>query len=197
MNTPSGLTSYSMDAIVLAGGAGRRMGGADKAGVMVAGRPMLERVLTALRDAGRIVVVGDRRRTARPVEWTREEPPGGGPVAALAAGLGSMAAELVAVMAVDLPLLGHDDVAALVAAAASRDGAIFVDGEGRDQPLAGVYRSEALRAALDHVSEHSGASVHALTSGLDLARITGDRAALDCDTPPDVERAESILQGGE
>ena len=33
------------------------------------------------------VVVADPRPTARPVHWSREDPPGGGPVAALAAGV--------------------------------------------------------------------------------------------------------------
>ncbi|MFG3347695.1 DUF6457 domain-containing protein [Streptomyces sp. NPDC048018] len=82
-------TAY--DAIVLAGGAARRLGGADKPGVRVGGRPLLDRVLAGCRDAGRTVVVAEPRATARPVEWTREEPPGGGPVAALAAGLGRLA----------------------------------------------------------------------------------------------------------
>ncbi|MER7516789.1 DUF6457 domain-containing protein [Streptomyces sp. NPDC126499] len=78
-------TAY--DAIVLAGGAARRLGGADKPGVRVGGRPLLDRVLEGCRDARRTIVVAEPRATARPVEWTREDPPGGGPVAALAAGL--------------------------------------------------------------------------------------------------------------
>ncbi|MFI8824284.1 DUF6457 domain-containing protein [Streptomyces sp. NPDC053431] len=82
-------TAY--DAIVLAGGAARRLGGADKPGVRVGGRALLDRVLAGCRDAGRTVVVAEPRGTARPVEWTREEPPGGGPVAALAAGLRRLA----------------------------------------------------------------------------------------------------------
>ncbi|MFF9196536.1 DUF6457 domain-containing protein [Streptomyces sp. NPDC014779] len=79
------------DALVLAGGAARRLGGADKPGVRVGGRPLLDRVLAGCRDAGRTVVVAAPRATARPVEWTREEPPGGGPVAALDAGLRRLA----------------------------------------------------------------------------------------------------------
>ncbi|NJP68904.1 NTP transferase domain-containing protein, partial [Streptomyces spiramenti] len=39
------------DAVVLAGGAGRRLGGADKAAVRVGGRTLLDRVLTASRAA--------------------------------------------------------------------------------------------------------------------------------------------------
>ncbi|MGW4163354.1 DUF6457 domain-containing protein [Streptomyces sp. NPDC004788] len=82
-------TAY--DALVLAGGSARRLGGADKPGVRVGGRPLLDRVLAGCRDARRTVVVASPRATARPVEWTRENPPGGGPVAALDAGLRHLA----------------------------------------------------------------------------------------------------------
>ncbi|MFE9042808.1 DUF6457 domain-containing protein [Streptomyces sp. NPDC007818] len=77
-------TAY--DAVVLAGGAARRLGGVDKPGVRVGGRALLDRVLAACAGAGRTVVVGDPRPTVRPVRWTREQPSGTGPVAALDAG---------------------------------------------------------------------------------------------------------------
>ncbi|WP_150243010.1 molybdenum cofactor guanylyltransferase [Nocardiopsis quinghaiensis] len=41
--------SAPLDAVVLAGGAGRRMGGADKPGLAVAGRTLLERVTDTVR----------------------------------------------------------------------------------------------------------------------------------------------------
>src|SRR3954469_15553631 len=73
-------------AVVLAGGAARRMGGADKPALPVAGQSMLIRVLAAVHDADPRVVVG----LVPPdlpvqVHSTREDPPGGGPVAAAAA----------------------------------------------------------------------------------------------------------------
>ncbi|MEU7024604.1 DUF6457 domain-containing protein [Streptomyces sp. NPDC046203] len=81
----------AFDAVVLAGGSARRLGGADKPGVRVGGRPLLDRVLAGCRDARRTVVVAAPRATSRPVDWAREEPPGGGPVAALDAGLHRLA----------------------------------------------------------------------------------------------------------
>ncbi|MEW2222699.1 DUF6457 domain-containing protein [Streptomyces sp. NPDC006990] len=68
------------------------MDGADKPAVTVGGRPLLDRVLAACGDAAATVVVGPRRPTCRPVLWAREEPPGGGPLAALQAGLDALAA---------------------------------------------------------------------------------------------------------
>ncbi|MFI1091674.1 molybdenum cofactor guanylyltransferase [Streptomyces sp. NPDC020917] len=80
----------SYDALVLAGGAARRLGGTDKPALAVGGLMLLDRVLAACADARTTVVVGPRRPTARPVRWTREEPAGGGPLPALAAGLAAL-----------------------------------------------------------------------------------------------------------
>jgi molybdopterin-guanine dinucleotide biosynthesis protein A len=127
-------TSY--DAVVLAGGAARRLGGADKPALPVGGRMLLDRVLAACAVADSTVVVGPRRPTVRPVRWAREEPAGGGPVPALAAGLAALAAggrggrsgqdrslprapDVVVVLAADLPFLTASTVAALVEAAAT------------------------------------------------------------------------------
>ncbi|MGO4426310.1 NTP transferase domain-containing protein, partial [Streptomyces sp. MCAF7] len=51
------------DAVILAGGAARRLGGADKPALRVGARPLLDRVLDACRGAERTVVVGPRRPT--------------------------------------------------------------------------------------------------------------------------------------
>ncbi|MEU7714826.1 NTP transferase domain-containing protein [Micromonospora chalcea] len=99
------MTGYA--AVVLAGGAARRMGGVDKPGRPVGGRPMLHRVLAAVADADQRIVVGPSGPLPDGVRTTREEPPGGGPVAATAAGLALLdpATTTVALLAADLPLL--------------------------------------------------------------------------------------------
>src|ERR1044071_3785091 len=94
-------------AIVLAGGEASRMGRVLKPLLLVKGEPILARVLRALHDADRIVVVGPGElRSAMPGHaiLTREDPPGGGPVRGLAAGwaLCGGAGE-VAIVAADLP----------------------------------------------------------------------------------------------
>ena len=68
-----------VDAVVLAGGKARRLGGADKPGLEVGGLPLLERVVAAVADADIVVVVGPQRALAlpRPVLWCEEQPPAG------------------------------------------------------------------------------------------------------------------------
>ncbi|MEV0153485.1 NTP transferase domain-containing protein [Micromonospora sp. NPDC050686] len=102
-------------AVVLAGGAARRMGGVDKPARPVGGRPMRDRVLDAVVDAVPRILVGPPGPVPPDVRVTREEPPGGGPVAALAAGLALLppTTATVALLAADLPLLTRDAVGEL------------------------------------------------------------------------------------
>ncbi|MFI1649001.1 NTP transferase domain-containing protein [Streptomyces avidinii] len=197
----------SYDAIVLAGGAARRLGGADKPALSVGGRALLDRVLDACPDARTTVVVGGRRPTARPVHWTREDPPGGGPVAALDAGLRRTTAELVLVLSADLPFLDRETVRALLEApggpggpgADGADGALLRDPDGRDQPLVAAYRAEPLRRELALLAtEHgdlTGLPLRALTAELDLVRVTSrPLASFDCDTWDDLAAARARIR---
>ncbi|APS20509.1 molybdopterin-guanine dinucleotide biosynthesis protein [Streptomyces sp. Tue 6075] len=192
------MTAY--DVIVLAGGAAKRLGGADKPGVRVGGRALLDRVLAACDGAARTVVVGDRRPTARPVLWTREVPQGGGPLAALGAGLRLTAADHVLVLSADLPFLGPGTVDALLAAVQpGREGALCTDPDGRDQPLVAAYRAEPLRRELALIAtEHgnlAGLPLRLLTAELDLARVeAGPDAAFDCDTWDDIAAARARIR---
>ncbi|MGW6980781.1 NTP transferase domain-containing protein [Streptomyces sp. NPDC054932] len=188
----------SYDAIVLAGGAARRLGGADKPALSVGGRALLDRVLDACPDARTTVVVGGRRPTARPVDWTREDPPGGGPVAALDAGLRRTTAERVLVLSADLPFLDRETVRALLDAPGA-DGAMLRDPDGRDQPLVAAYRAEPLRREIALLAaEHgslTGLPLRALTAELDLARVTSrPLASFDCDTWEDLAAARARIR---
>ncbi|MET7821683.1 molybdenum cofactor guanylyltransferase [Micromonospora zamorensis] len=198
-------------AVVLAGGAARRMGGVDKPALPVGGRPMRDRVLAAVSDATLRVLVGPADAVPAGVRVIREEPPGGGPVAAAAAGLALLDPEtaLVALLAADLPLLTRSAIGELLGHVAEEaaagggerrpDGACFVDGDGRRQSLCGVWRVAALRAGLDRLAVErggslSGAPVRALLAGLVVREVpwSGDGPPpwFDCDTDEDVRRAE-------
>ncbi|MFZ3558604.1 NTP transferase domain-containing protein [Streptomyces sp. BH055] len=194
------------DAIVLAGGAARRLGGADKPGVRVGGRALLDRVLHACAGARATVVVAEPRGTDRPVVWAREEPPGGGPLAALEAGVRGLdtprgpVAESVLVLSADLPFLGEPTVRRLLDALEgdAADGVLLADGDGRDQPLVAAYRYAALRRALGELkAEHGdldGLPLRLLTRTLGLTRITDPVASFDCDTWDDIAAARSRIR---
>ncbi|MFF7967315.1 NTP transferase domain-containing protein [Streptomyces sp. NPDC007903] len=199
-------TGAPYDAVVLAGGGARRLGGADKPGVQVGGRALLDRVLAACADAATTVVVADPRATARPVRWAREEPAGGGPVAALDAGLRLTTAEHAVVLSADLPFLGADTVHRLLAALrdSDADGAMLTDDDGRDQPLVAAYRTASLRGALaDLATEHAehaepggltGLPLRRLTGALRLTRLTDPLASFDCDTWEDIAHARARIR---
>jgi molybdopterin-guanine dinucleotide biosynthesis protein A len=194
------------DVVVLAGGEARRLGGADKPALRLGGRSLLDHVLAGCPAARRRIVVGPRRACEHDVVWCREEPAGGGPAAGLAAGLPQVREDLVVVLAADMPFVGAA-VPHLVAAAAGHDGAVLVDAEGHDQPLAAAYRRAALAARVAACGVPAGGvPMHRLVAGLDLARVPDTAgAAVDCDTWADLALArrragsegESGLQGNE
>ncbi|WP_081238044.1 NTP transferase domain-containing protein [Streptomyces viridosporus] len=188
------------DAVVLAGGAARRLGGTDKPGVRVGGRALLDRVLAACAAARTTVVVADPRPTERPVVWAREEPPGGGPLAALDAGLRHTTADHVVLLSADLPFLDRRTVEGLGEALrrSTADGVVLTDADGRDQPLVAAYRSPALRRELaaltDRHGELTGLSLRRLTASLDLARVVDPVASFDCDTWDDIAIARARIR---
>lgn len=177
------------DVVVLAGGGGTRLGGVDKARLEVGGRPLLVRVLQGTTHARRVVVVGD---TPVPVGVARtlEDPPGGGPVAGIVAGLRVLAssdasaaprtapvgghstggpAPWTLVIAVDQPSAAEavpDLLAAARAAGPETDLVCPDDASGHPQWLLAAYRTAALTGALaPHGSGH-GVSVRRLVAGL-------------------------------
>ncbi|WP_460107215.1 NTP transferase domain-containing protein [Streptomyces sp. YKOK-J1] len=200
-NAPSATgTAAPYDAVVLAGGAARRLGGADKPAVRVGGRALLDRVLTACAGAATTVVVAGARPTARPVRWAREEPSGGGPVAALAAGLRLTTAAYTVVLSADLPFLEAATLERLLAALrdTGADGALLTDAEGRDQPLVAAYRTAALRRELAALAAgHGGLTglpLRRLTGALELTRVPDPLASFDCDTWDDIADARARIR---
>lgn len=182
------------DAVVLAGGAARRLGGRDKVLEPVGGLRLLDRVLAAVREAQRVVVVGEPRTGVDGVTWTRERPPGGGPVAALAAGLDQVAGDVVVLLAADLPFVTPAHVAQLLdAMEAGAAGVMFVDADGRDQPLASAWRTGLLRSVLP--SEPAGHGLRRVLDPLPVIRIDGGQDLADCDSED--ELAAARLRAGE
>ena len=169
--------------MILAGGGGARLGGADKASIEIGGRTLLETAIAACAAATEIVVVGEQVPTERPVSFLREDPPGGGPAAGLLAGLTGFARPQpwVIALAVDMPLVTPETISRL-AEAADGDGAVLFD--GRRQYLCAVYRT----AALQPTGEDFGRPMKTLIGGLDLVDVPAvGREARDVDSWEDLE----------
>ncbi|MEV6037259.1 NTP transferase domain-containing protein [Nonomuraea sp. NPDC052116] len=109
----------AFDAVILAGGEARRLGGADKPGLTVGGRSLVEHVVTAVADARTTIVVGPERPIPG-VVFVREDPPRSGPVPALAAGLNGVTAPWVVLLAGDLPFITAPHVTSLLNAATTQ-----------------------------------------------------------------------------
>lgn len=181
-----------MAVVVLAGGTSRRFG-SDKLAAAVDGSTLLDAALAALPAGADVVLVGPARPTSRAVHVVREDPPGGGPAAALVTGLRFALdgpAAFFAVLPADAPDGGHAAAALL---GLLRDdptvtAAVAVDDEGRDQPLQLALRRPAARAlvtaAPDGGRDASARRLLVGALGPDLRRVVlPPRSLFDVDTP--------------
>ena len=184
------------DAVLLAGGGARRLGGIDKPGITLGGRSLVELVADAVAEARRVILVGPPRPTLDRVIVTREQPAGAGPVPATTAGLALVEAGWVALLAADLPFLHQTHIASLRSAAYGRRGAVLVDATGQAQWLIGVWRTATLRDAL---RAYDGASLRGLLAPLEPRRVAlparagGPPPWFDCDTMGDVTSAKEWM----
>ncbi|CED90119.1 MobA-like NTP transferase domain protein [Actinomyces succiniciruminis] len=210
-----------LDVIVLAGGTARRLGGASKPDVLVSGVRLLDHVLSGIEHVraqlppGRVVVVAPPT-VAVPagVLQTLEDPPLGGPVAGIAAGLVRLAAaekvptpgpvgstgdmsggRLTAVVTCDAPESWRllPELTKALEGRVGGDGACIVDGD-HVQYLLGVYRTAVLAAAVAPGGVGlRDVAVRRVLNGLDLVRVdlagrgeTLSGAAHDLDTWEDI-----------
>lgn len=150
------------------------------------------------------VVVGPDRALPGGTLQTRENPVGGGPAAALLAGLTALGkhldigrpgpGDLVAVVASDLPGINRESVAALVSVVTGDgiDGAVLVDPGGRLQYLAGVWRWCALLDSAGRRPSWHGGRLSDLLGRLIGATVLVDEASsADVDRPEDLARWQS------
>ena len=202
----------TLDALILAGGRSSRLGGTDKAGVVVGQGTLLDHALAGAERLGarRTVVVGPPGLVAAPLLCVQETPAFGGPAAGLAAGLAVLDADWILVLACDLPrapdvaLALRDALTELVAdadsGAADVDGLCLQDIDGRVQWLAGIYRRASLDRAVAALAGPdgqglSGAPVRRMLGQLTL-RTVADRTGVgaDVDTWDDVQRARMDVE---
>ena len=172
----------------------------------------MDHLLDSLPADWAVVCVGEPRATKRPVQWCRESPAGGGPVAGIAAGLehfelpdlpdlpdlpedvDDLEARICVVVGGDMPFAGPA-LPALVEALSAQpglDAVLAADPDGRLQPLLAAYRPGVLRAALPR--EPGGARLMAVVDALVVGTLDCEaQITLDVDTPEALERARHIV----
>jgi molybdopterin-guanine dinucleotide biosynthesis protein A len=190
--------------VLLAGGKGTRLGtGIPKALVVCGGRTLLARALGTLAASCDEVVVVAPREMDLPVtraERVDDPPDAQGPLPAMLMGMSSRPFDEALVLAVDLPLVTPDALAALRALRGDAL-AVMAAPEELPQPLAAWYASGA-RAALEDALASGERSVIAacrtlsprLVRDAELASIPqGGGFQWNVNTFADLERAERML----
>lgn len=138
-------TTEAVAGLVLAGGQSSRFG-SDKASALLAGRPLLQWVISALGGVCESIVVVRAARqvlpkieSQAPVRVVEDVYPGKGPLAGLVTGLAATNAELCFAVSCDAPRVRPEIVSWLAAQAGGHD-VVCPRVGGVLQPLCAVYR---------------------------------------------------------
>ena len=201
-------------AVVLAGGASRRFG-RDKLVADLDGMTLLDRVLDGLPDVD-VIVVGPPRPVVRAVRFVREDPPGGGPAAAMVTGLraalsGSSAArsgpscaasgspgapaEIFWVLPGDTPDAGRAaiELDRALRSTPTAPAVVAVDGADRRQPLQLALRRTAVDQLILIAGPRGGqdASARRLVAGLDPAPL---QQRVDATAHADIDTQQELAE---
>jgi molybdenum cofactor guanylyltransferase len=189
--------------VILAGGQARRMGGADKALIPLAGRPLLSHVLERLEpqvDRVLISANGDPTRFAAFGCGVVADAAPQGPLSGIHAALtraASLGATHLVSTPVDTPFLPGDLVPQLLLAAeGSSAGLALARTADGDHPATALW-PVAIAPALAAYLSDGGAKVTGFTDAHHAARadFPDGRAFLNLNTREDLAMAEALLKG--
>jgi molybdopterin-guanine dinucleotide biosynthesis protein A len=185
-----------MVGVVLAGGAGRRLGG-DKAVVSLEGRALLEYPLRAVRRAVGEVAVVAKQATVLPAlpadvgVWLEDDEPRH-PLTGIVRALRNAKGRSVLVVAGDMPLVSADLLAALIRAPLGNAPALVPRAAGRLQPLCARYEPDAVAGLQDFAPDVSlGEAVLALAPA--ILEWPDEQAFLNVNAPEDLLQAAALL----
>jgi molybdopterin-guanine dinucleotide biosynthesis protein A len=162
-------------AIILAGGASRRMG-RDKATLKYDGTTLLERTVSTVSPRCSpvfVIAAPGQPLPAVDAQVLRDEVGGVGPLLATGRGLRAAAdagLEVAFVCAVDMPLLDAELIDVLAGPAVRLGADVVLPWDGRDHYLAGVYRT-SLANRVDELVQAGERSMRALVDRVDTQRI--------------------------
>ena len=187
----SSLPPHDITLGLLAGGAGSRLGGADKAWLQRGGMPQVLRLAKRLSGETASVLVSANRDLQRYTDAGLTAIPDRrsnlGPIAGLDALAAACATPWLLTIPVDL--VDVNDCLLRTLAAAAGEGAFAIDDDGA-QPLVALWRVETLRAALSQALAENDIAIHALQARIGMAgvRFAGFRFG-NLNTPADLRLA--------
>jgi molybdopterin-guanine dinucleotide biosynthesis protein A len=188
--------------IVLAGGAGTRLGGVNKALLEIGGRRVVDRLLDALRPLGAEVVLVNNDGSLAGIPGTRVVPdaePGAGALMGLYSGLRTISTPLATATACDMPFVLTALLRGLLALAEGYDAVVPVVGE-QPEPLHAVYRTTCLPAIEVALAERRKRMI-AFFDAVRVRYVAEDalrgwdptlRSFLNINRPDDLERARAL-----
>jgi molybdopterin-guanine dinucleotide biosynthesis protein A len=191
------MRSWDPVGVVLAGGDGRRMGGA-KATVKLAGRPLLAYPLDAVwRAVGHVAIVAKRDSPLPEVPgvtvWIEPDRPRH-PLAGIVHALGLASGRPVVVCAGDLPLVSEDLLRRVARPPADGSPATVAAGPDGLQPLVGCYGPAAL-APLATALAQPDVPLREAVARLELAtvEVTDPEELFNVNRPEDLLQVTAIL----
>ena len=152
------------DLVVLAGGAGTRMGNADKGLVQIDGLSLAETLLSRLGTRKRRVIISANRNQPlyqKMCDQVVSDQRSGfaGPLAGIEAALTAVKSAVCVVLPCDMPGLPADLPAALVSRLGHDGSAVYLHDGARPQPLCLALRSAAVRQSLSDFLDRGERSV--------------------------------------
>ena len=186
----------ALAAAILAGGRARRLGGINKAAMVIGGTPIVDRQLAALRSvASDVFVVGhpDPLWTARALRVVADEIADAGPLGGIYTALLHSPADRTLVVACDMPFIAPD-VLERLAAVADADVVVARSGRGLE-PLCAIY-SRACAARIRERIERGEYAASTIPEGFRVAEVGVERALVfvNVNTPHDYERAKGLIE---
>lgn len=184
--------------VILAGGQGSRMGGADKGLVDYQGRPLIEWALDALRPQVNTVLISANRNLDTYAAYGHQVLPDTlpdypGPLAGVLAALESIETGWLVVVPCDTPHLPADLVARLQQAASQAEVPLAVAADdARTHHTCFIVHADQ-RAALAAYLANGGRAVRHWQAGLPSVAVTFDAAGFaNFNQPDDLRRHHSI-----
>jgi molybdopterin-guanine dinucleotide biosynthesis protein A len=194
-------------AIVLAGGAGSRLGHVKKALLDVGGKPIIERVLDAVRPLVCDIIVADNDQSLAHLPGIRIAPdlrPRAGPLTALYSGLSAARSELCIVVASDMPFLNSALLTWMVEEARDYDAVVPVV-DSRMEPMHAVCRTKACLTAVAAALRRGEKRMTSYLPNVRVRKVTQDtlrridpdlRSLFNVNTPADLLSARQMARVG-